>query len=129
MLHLRTPRRARSRGEGTGLRGGPGHDRVMRLANVLLVWAIGLVPVLGGCGSDARPLDEVVPHAPVTTTRAKPVATNSVSTTTPPTTASDPTRRFCTTDSRRGPNGKFYGRDPNQGCKFVDEQGQVLPDQ
>ena len=97
---------------------------VMRVATV--VWAMGLVPVLGACGSDAQPHDEVVP---VTTTMAKPVTTAIVSTTAPPTSTSDGTRRFCTTDARRGRNGELYGRDPNQGCKFVDDRGQVLPDQ
>jgi hypothetical protein len=37
--------------------------------------------------------------------------------------------RFCSADGRLGPNGQIYGRDPNQGCKFVDESGEVLPGQ
>lgn len=37
--------------------------------------------------------------------------------------------RFCTADGMLGPNGETYGRDPNQGCKFVDDDGNVLPDQ
>ena len=35
----------------------------------------------------------------------------------------------CNLDARTGPNGETYGRDPDQGCKFVDENGKVLPDQ
>lgn len=37
--------------------------------------------------------------------------------------------RFCTAEGRIGPNGEMYGRDVNQGCKFVDDDGNVLPDQ
>ena len=36
---------------------------------------------------------------------------------------------FCTADARLGPNGATYGRDPSQGCRFVDETGHVLPGQ
>jgi hypothetical protein len=36
---------------------------------------------------------------------------------------------FCTSDALLGPEGQSYGRDPDQGCKFVDEHGEVLPDQ
>jgi hypothetical protein len=97
----------------------------MRAATVVLMW-MGLVLVLGACGGDARPHGDAVP---VTTTMAQPVATTSVTTTAPPTSTSEGTRRFCTTDARRGPNGESYGRDPNQGCRFVDDQGHVLPDQ
>jgi hypothetical protein len=35
----------------------------------------------------------------------------------------------CTKDARSGPNGETYGRDPDQGCKFVDENGKLLPGQ
>ena len=47
------------------------------------------------------------------------------------TTAPEPpaSRGFCTTDQLIGPEGQRYGRDPDQGCKFVDEDGKVLPDQ
>jgi hypothetical protein len=37
--------------------------------------------------------------------------------------------RFCTTEGLIGPNGHIYGRDPNHGCKFVDENGKDLPGQ
>jgi hypothetical protein len=37
--------------------------------------------------------------------------------------------RFCTADGRLGPDGQIYGRDPNKGCRFVDENGRVLPGQ
>ena len=37
--------------------------------------------------------------------------------------------KFCTADGRLGPDGQVYGRDAKQGCRFVDEQGKVLPDQ
>ena len=43
--------------------------------------------------------------------------------------AGDREERFCTADARRGPNGEFYVRDPDQGCKFVDRHGRVVPDQ
>jgi hypothetical protein len=36
---------------------------------------------------------------------------------------------FCKADGRLGPNGEVYGRDPDQGCRFVDADGDVLPGQ
>jgi hypothetical protein len=39
------------------------------------------------------------------------------------------TSTFCTADGRLGPNGETFGRDPAQGCKFVDLDGNVLPGQ
>lgn len=39
----------------------------------------------------------------------------------------DPQQQFCTAEGRIGPNGEIYGRDPTQGCQFVDEDGNVLP--
>lgn len=54
-----------------------------------------------------------------------------VTTTTTPTSAPErgATRSFCTTDQLIGPDGERYGRAPDQGCKFVDEDGKVVPDQ
>lgn len=37
--------------------------------------------------------------------------------------------KFCTADGMLGPDGEVYGRDPDQDCKFVDEDGRVLPGQ
>jgi hypothetical protein len=37
--------------------------------------------------------------------------------------------KFCTADGLIGPAGNVYGRDIHQGCKFVDENGDVLPGQ
>jgi hypothetical protein len=37
--------------------------------------------------------------------------------------------RFCTLDGMATADGRVYGRDPNQDCKFVDEDGRVLPGQ
>lgn len=37
--------------------------------------------------------------------------------------------RFCPADGRLGPDGQVYGRDPDKDCKFVDENGRVLPGQ
>ena len=37
---------------------------------------------------------------------------------------------FCTMEGRLDPvTGETYGRDPDQGCKFVDADGVVIPDQ
>ncbi len=33
----------------------------------------------------------------------------------------------CTADGLQGPNGEVYGRDPDQGCRFVDQHGNVVP--
>jgi len=55
------------------------------------------------------------------------IVTTTTTTTTPP--EPPASRGFCTTDQLIGPEGKRYGRDPGQGCKFVDEDGKVLPDQ
>jgi len=35
----------------------------------------------------------------------------------------------CTDDQMVGPDGQRYGRDPSQGCKFVDDDGDVVPGQ
>lgn len=35
---------------------------------------------------------------------------------------------FCTAEGMIGDNGQIYGRDPNQGCEFVDENGKIVPD-
>lgn len=32
----------------------------------------------------------------------------------------------CTDDGLAGPDGQVYGRDPNQDCQFVDENGDVV---
>ena len=37
--------------------------------------------------------------------------------------------RHCKWDTRAGPEGQSYGRDPDQDCKFVDDDGNVLPGQ
>lgn len=42
---------------------------------------------------------------------------------------SDDAERFCTAEGLIGENGQIYGRDPAQGCQFVDENGDVLPGQ
>ena len=37
---------------------------------------------------------------------------------------------FCTMEGRVDPvTGEIYGRDPGQGCRFVDADGNVLPGQ
>ena len=36
---------------------------------------------------------------------------------------------FCTAEALLGPDGETYGRDPEQGCRFVDLDGNVLPGQ
>jgi len=35
----------------------------------------------------------------------------------------------CTLDARTGPNGEVYGRSAEHDCRFVDADGNVLPDQ
>lgn len=35
----------------------------------------------------------------------------------------------CTDDLMIGPDGQRYGRDPTQGCKFVDDNGNVVSGQ
>jgi hypothetical protein len=89
--------------------------------------ALSLVLGSGGCADETRPSEEVVPNVLVTTTTGAP--TSATSSTTPSATAAPRTSNLCTADARRGPKGQLYGRDPNQGCKFVDERGQVLPGQ
>ena len=43
----------------------------------------------------------------------------------------DPVSTFCTTEGMLGPNGELmpYSRDGSQGCKWVDEDGDLLPGQ
>lgn len=36
---------------------------------------------------------------------------------------------FCTADGRIGPSGEIYGRSASHDCKFVDDEGNVLPGQ
>lgn len=45
--------------------------------------------------------------------------------------STDPVSTFCTADGYLGPNGEMmpYTRDHNQGCKWVDEDGDLLPGQ
>jgi hypothetical protein len=33
---------------------------------------------------------------------------------------------FCPADALRGPNGQLYGRSSKYGCRFVDENGQLV---
>lgn len=143
----------------TGASGCLRHDRRMRLRQVLPVWILAPVLLLGSCGSEPRPENgpaiactEELLRGPsgesygrdpkqnckfvdengkiVDQRGATGTATTEPSTTTPTTADDDPVRRgFCTADGRIGPDGQTYGRDPRQGCKFVDENGQVLPDQ
>jgi hypothetical protein len=108
-------------------RDGPGHDSEVRRVSVLLVAALGLILGAGACTGENRTSGATVPSVLVTTTTGTPVPTASP--TTPPSTASQGTSNLCTADARRGPNGQLYVRDPNQECKFVDERGEVLPDQ
>ena len=35
----------------------------------------------------------------------------------------------CTNELLVGPDGQRYGRDPTKGCKFVDDDGDVVPSQ
>ncbi len=41
---------------------------------------------------------------------------------------SDDGPTFCTAEGMIGDNGQIYGRDPNQSCEFVDENGKIVPD-
>ena len=38
----------------------------------------------------------------------------------------EPAPQFCTADGLIGDDGEIYGRDPDQGCRFVDQFGRVL---
>ena len=131
----------------------------MQLRRVLPVWTLAPVLLLGACGGEPRPehgpevacnedllrgpdgksygrdleqnckfVDEngdVVPDE-IGVTTVVPTAPSVVSSTT---TTESNRGVFCTTELRFGPNGERYGRSPSQGCRFVDEQGRVLPDQ
>jgi hypothetical protein len=37
-----------------------------------------------------------------------------------------PQDRVCTSEALIGPDGKLYGRAPDQGCQFVDEDGNLV---